>query len=267
MIVYGLYGKSGTGKSHKAFKVIEDLSIDASIDDGILIVNKKKVVGKSAKNEHSLIAATKRAAFYSNSHRDEVADFLADSDFNSLLIIGTSKKMISKIAERLYLPIGNICWIPIENYQTAEELGRARRRRAKNYHVIPVYPQEIEKTFSGNWFRKLFIKLEKGKEAVLVVKPIYLEKDRVIISPQCIKDIVSIIAVDAIKIHKVKLDYEKVYLEVSTENDLMLDELLTWKSELVTAIKKTTGKSYTVDIKWQSVTSESNSLLHRLLSS
>ena len=63
MEIYGLYGKSGTGKSHKAFKVLYDLKINTVIDDGLLIINKRKVAGKTAKNENSLIAATKRATF------------------------------------------------------------------------------------------------------------------------------------------------------------------------------------------------------------
>ena len=49
MEVYALIGASGTGKSHNAYIVMEQYSIDMMIDDGLLIKDGKKMAGTSAK--------------------------------------------------------------------------------------------------------------------------------------------------------------------------------------------------------------------------
>ncbi|MDF0728543.1 hypothetical protein PY093_18065 [Cytobacillus sp. S13-E01] len=258
MEIYGLYGKSGTGKSHKVFKVLYDLKINAVIDDGLLIVNKKKVAGKTAKNENSLIAATKRATFYSDSHRDEVYTYIRKANINSLLIVGTSKKMISKIVERLDLPT-DISWIAIESYQTSKELITAQQKRTKNFHVIPVCPDEISNTFNGSWFKKLIIKLGKSKESILLVKPIYQQKNKIIISPECIKDIVNIVSISSFYIHNLQIDYEKVTITISTKGECKIGNLIEWRDELVSILYKISKINYTVDIKWRAITVEKKS--------
>ncbi|MCY9694553.1 hypothetical protein [Paenibacillus alginolyticus] len=62
--VYGLFGKCGTGKSHRSVEVMKSIKADALIDDGILIIDKVQVAGISAKNERLIFAATKRAIFH-----------------------------------------------------------------------------------------------------------------------------------------------------------------------------------------------------------
>ncbi|GAE27391.1 hypothetical protein JCM9140_3535 [Halalkalibacter wakoensis JCM 9140] len=64
MKVFGLYGKSGTGKSHKSSEIVSFYNIEAVIDDGILIMNKKRVAGKSAKNETSLNCCNKTSNLF-----------------------------------------------------------------------------------------------------------------------------------------------------------------------------------------------------------
>jgi ABC-type dipeptide/oligopeptide/nickel transport system ATPase component len=252
MKVYGLYGKSGTGKSHKAFQVLHKYQIEAIIDDGILIINRKKVAGKSAKNEGSLMAATKRAIFFSDSHRDEVKEYLTRHPVDSLLVLGTSMKMITKIAERLGLP-DPIHWLPIKLFQSNKELDLARRRRAKNYHAIPIYPASIRSTYFGTWFKQIIIKLGKKTETIVIVRPIYLEKNRIIIEPQCIKDIVNIMAVPAIRIHTTKVDYEMVKLVVSTNSTITIHDLVSWRDHLAQMLYQSLKIKYTVDIQWRSI--------------
>lgn len=56
MKVFGLYGRSGTGKSHTAQIFANKLGVYAIIDDGILIVNQDHIAGVSAKCEAFLHA-------------------------------------------------------------------------------------------------------------------------------------------------------------------------------------------------------------------
>lgn len=264
MKVYGLYGKSGTGKSHKAFQVLEDFHINAIIDDGLLIIHKRKIAGISAKSENSPIAATKRAIFFSDSHRDEIVNAIKKHYLPAILIIGTSKKMIHKIVDRLKLS-DEITWIPIENYQTTRELVIARERRSKNQHVIPIHPSEKETTFYRKWFRESIILRGKKREEILVVKPVYQQKNKIIIYPQCIKDLVTALSIDTIQIQKVRMEFEKIVLTVSTKEEVTLTTLIQWRDHLVTVINQTFKKNYTVDLHWQSILMDKKSIISKLI--
>lgn len=105
MKIYGLYGKSGTGKSHKAQVLACSLGVHAIIDDGILILNQTHVAGVSAKCEKFLYSATKRAIFYWDGPRNDVKNFIIDAKIADLIILGTSQKMILQILNRLELPL------------------------------------------------------------------------------------------------------------------------------------------------------------------
>lgn len=50
MKVYGLIGKSGTGKSFQAVNLCKRLKIESIIDDGLFICRNKVVAGISAKS-------------------------------------------------------------------------------------------------------------------------------------------------------------------------------------------------------------------------
>ena len=63
MEIFALSGPSGTGKSTSALSFAYEKKIPAIIDDGLLIVNGKKVAGTSAKFEKNTITAVKRATF------------------------------------------------------------------------------------------------------------------------------------------------------------------------------------------------------------
>ena len=51
--VYAFYGPSGTGKSHHAKIVAQQVKTDVLIDDGLLIKDERIIAGKSAKLESS----------------------------------------------------------------------------------------------------------------------------------------------------------------------------------------------------------------------
>jgi hypothetical protein len=141
MEIYGLYGKGGTGKSYKAGEIVARYRIDAVLDDGLLIVNRNRVAGRSAKNDITAYGATKTAILSAEAHRQEVMNYIRLAEIRKMLIIGTSQKMVERIVSRLDLP-RTIEWLPIETFQTDAELMLARDRRRSGYHVIPVCPAE-----------------------------------------------------------------------------------------------------------------------------
>ena len=49
--VFALVGESGTGKSFRSKLLAEQYSIEAMIDDGLLIQDEKIIAGRSAKRE------------------------------------------------------------------------------------------------------------------------------------------------------------------------------------------------------------------------
>lgn len=251
MKIYGLYGKSGTGKSHKSSEVALRYQIGAVIDDGILILDKVKIAGKSAKNEKTAMAATKRAIFQSDNHKQEVYEQLQQLDIDKLLLLGTSKKMIRMIAQRLELD-DEIHWIPIEDYQSPEEIQLARERRGNGYHVIPIRPIEVENTYSGSWFRKLVIRMGRKAEEVTLVKPEYL-KGKIMIHPSCFRDIIHALALPEIRIHSVKPENDTVFLQLSLRSGFTMDQLLEWQQHCSETLVKMIGFPYAIDIEWKSI--------------
>ncbi|SDN89577.1 hypothetical protein [Alkalicoccus daliensis] len=252
MKIYGLHGKSGTGKSHKATEVLSFCGAEAMIDDGIVIVDGKRVAGRSAKNENGLITAIKRATFFSDSHREEVQIYLRSQQIASLLILGTSKRMISQITARLELE-ETIEWIPIEEFQSPVELKKARDQRNKNYHVIPIAPVDVARTFIGSWFRKLIIPFRKGNTEVLMVRPVYAGKNRIIISPQCVKDILLIMQPEGISLQAVKVEFEMVHVKLSTYQSFSAHDLFQWQERVVRNLRNQLGMQYTLNIQWNAV--------------
>ncbi len=103
MKLYALVGSSGTGKSYQAMKLCRKLNIEYLIDDGILINRQKKIAGNSAKKETTKVGAVKRAIFFWPEPRQEMKDTLASENPDSLLIIGTSIKMVQQIADNLMI--------------------------------------------------------------------------------------------------------------------------------------------------------------------
>lgn len=151
MEVFALYGPSGTGKSTSAVTFAYEEKIPAIVDDGLLIFQGKRAAGTSAKFENNYIRAVKRATFFDESHAREVRTAIRLLAIDKILLIGTSKRMVDRIAEVLNLtPIDH--YVPIEEVRSQREIKMALFiRRTKGDHLMPIPLIELEQSF----FRKL----------------------------------------------------------------------------------------------------------------
>ena len=140
-------GESGTGKSFRAKLVAQKYHADFIIDDGLLIKNNRIIAGHSAKKEKTFMAAVKVALFDEKAQRDEVARKLRGNKFKKILILGTSEKMVAKIAARLQLP-APVKIIKIEDIASQADIENAIRiRRIEGKHVIPVPSLEVKRNY------------------------------------------------------------------------------------------------------------------------
>ena len=193
--VYALVGESGTGKSFRSKLLAEEYGIHAIIDDGLLIQDDKIVAGRSAKREKTYMGAVRVALFDDKDHRDSVAKVLRKTHIKKILLLGTSEKMVSKIAMRLQLPQPQKI-IHIEDIATKEEIEKAvKSRQVEGKHVIPVPTIEVKKNYpqilsssmrdffsQKKWFRKK-LKNPNGKMIEKsIVQPEFSKKGRIEIS-------------------------------------------------------------------------------------
>lgn len=163
MRVYALVGPSGSGKSHKATMLASDMGISFIIDDGLLIGGGRVYAGKSAKAEVTKLASVKRALFTQEEHRKDVAKSIKINKIDSILILGTSGRMVHSIANSI--EVGEIeKIIYINEISTEEEIKTAQtQRQTQGKHVIPVPTFEIKKDFGGYLLDPLYIFRKKGK--------------------------------------------------------------------------------------------------------
>lgn len=195
MRVIALVGTSGTGKSHHALNLAYENEIEAIIDDGLLIKDNKVIAGKSAKREKTTIAAVKRALFHSDEHKDEVINKIKETNPESILLLGTSERMVKKIADRL--EVGNIDkTIFINDIATPDEINIAKKLRAtQGKHVIPVPTFEIKKDFSGYFLNPLKI-FQRNKDNSYkiteksVVRPTFSYLGKYLISNKALMQII-----------------------------------------------------------------------------
>lgn len=198
MQIYGLVGKSGTGKSYQAMNVSKEKNIEYIIDDGLLISGSAILAGKSAKRQATKVGAIKTALFTEEIQRDAVIHEIASHKPESILILGTSDGMIRKIVDRLKLPeLTEI--IRIEDVSTGEEIETAiKQRKEWGKHVIPVPAIQLKKHFSGYLLDPLSIfKGWGGKHTASeksVVRPTFSYLGNFIISDKVIADIINCIA-------------------------------------------------------------------------
>ena len=193
--VYALVGESGTGKSFRSKLLAEEYGIHAIIDDGLLIQDDKIVAGRSAKREKTYMGAVRVALFDDKDHRDSVAKVLRKKKIKKILLLGTSEKMVSKIAMRLQLPQPQKI-IHIEEIATKEEIEKAvKSRQVEGKHVIPVPTIEVKKNYpqilsssmkdffsQKKWFHKK-LKNPNGKMIEKsIVQPEFSKKGRIEIS-------------------------------------------------------------------------------------
>jgi len=221
--IFALVGESGTGKSFHAKLVAQKYGIDLIIDDGLLIKDNRILAGHSAKKENTFMAAVKVALFDEKSHRDEVARRLQSENYKRILLLGTSEKMVNKIAVRLQLPPPQKI-IKIEDISSQEEIDKAvRTRRIEGKHVIPVPSIEVKKSYPSIFydviriFNKKVVPSGIGPVTTLheksLVRPEYSKRGKVIISEAALSQFV-IHCVDEynknIKVKKVLVKDDKI---------------------------------------------------------
>ena len=199
--VYALVGDSGTGKSFRAKLLAQKYGIELIIDDGLLIRDDKIVAGHSAKREATFLAAVRVALFDDKSHRDTIARALQYQRFKKVLILGTSDKMVNKIAVRLQLPQPQKI-IRIEEIATQEEIEKAiRSRRVEGKHVIPVPSIEIQRNYPQIFYDRVRVLLKRKQNPLnvlnqskiyekSVVRPEFSKTGRVTISEAALSQMV-----------------------------------------------------------------------------
>ena len=198
MKVYGLIGKSGTGKSFQAMNLCKAMNIESIIDDGLFICRNKVAAGISAKRQETKVGAVKAALFNSDEHRDEVVSAIKKIKPSSILIIGTSDKMVDKIAKRL--EVGKIGKrIYIDDITTEAERAIARKQRDEmGQHVIPVPTFQLKRQFSGYFMLPMRILLKelgpwRDISEKSVVRPTYSYMGEYKISDKVMTDIIECI--------------------------------------------------------------------------
>lgn len=189
--VFALVGPSGTGKSFRSQLLAKKYGIEFIIDDGLLIHEDKIIAGRSAKKEKTPMGAVRVALFDDKSHRDEVAKAIQKNHLKRILILGTSEKMVTKIAERLQLHQPQKI-IKIEDIATEEEIQEAiRSRRIEGKHVIPVPSIEVKRNYPQIFYDAMRVFFKKKTPAPgsndkmiekSVVRPEFSKKGRVEIS-------------------------------------------------------------------------------------
>ena len=194
MTIYGLSGKSGTGKSYNAIEICSRRGIPALIDDGLFIYENTVLAGISAKKQPTKMGAIKTALFSNPEHAAEVSAAVRKEDPESLLIIGTSDQMVDRIAETLGLG-------PVEEHIHIEDVTSERQRmvakaarRDSGMHTIPAPTFQLRKQFSGYFLdaKRAFRFLEHGAssgEEKTIVRPTYSYLGSYEISDKVISDI------------------------------------------------------------------------------
>lgn len=187
---FALVGKSGTGKSFHSLELARDYNIEAVIDDGLLISHSRVLAGHSAKHEKTRMGSVKCAIFEDKAHAEEIIRAFGENEIQSVLVIGTSEKMVRQIAARLSLPEFERIF-NIQDVATPEEIEIATKmRNTQGKHIIPVPVFELKKQFSGYFIRSLFSSGKRDRETEkTVMRPSYSYLGEFKISPKVISDI------------------------------------------------------------------------------
>lgn len=257
---FALVGKSGTGKSHRAKAVAEKYYIDLIIDDGLLIKNDRILAGFSAKQEENTISAVRTAVFDTAVHRTDVINAIQEENYPRILILGTSEKMVNKIALRLRLP-KPVKYIHIEDIASEDEIALAQKvRYDEGKHIIPVSAIEITRRYPNIAYRSSrSTEILASRNAVTegektVVTPVfsrnkshtYSTEDFRQIVEECIAFYDKEIKVLNFTAERIDEEY-RVFIEVSLPetNDIVIDE----KAEIRHIVSASLEKYANVRIK------------------
>ena len=194
MKTYGLVGKSGTGKSFQAISLCESRGFESIIDDGLFIKGGIVLAGISAKRQSTTVGAIKTALFTEDEHRDAVVAAIKESAPESILVLGTSDRMVERITKRLALK-KPVELIQIESLTTPDERKLANYRRNElGQHIIPAPTFEVKRGFSGYFLHPLKVLKDMrdgraGSTERSVVRPTYSYFGNYTISTNAIIDI------------------------------------------------------------------------------
>ncbi len=252
--VYAFVGPSGTGKSYRAQMVAGEYDIKYIIDDGILVRNNDIVAGTSAKKAPTKIETIKRALFQNEEQRKEMIKAFNKLKPKSVLILGTSDKMVKEIAQNLELPQIEKT-IYITDVATEEEINNAKRvRTTEGKHVIPVPTFEIKKDFSGFLLDPLQIFKSKGSgekpyiSEKSIIRPTFSYMGNYTISDTVFRQIIEYIAskTDSItEIIRVRVNKTEngplIYVEAEVKYGFnLMTELKKFKEKCIREIERQT---------------------------
>lgn len=251
--VYAFVGPSGTGKSYRAQMVAGEYDIKYIIDDGILVRNNDIVAGSSAKKAPTKIETVKRALFKNDDQKKEMIKAINKLKPKSILILGTSDKMVEEIANNLELPKIEKT-IYITDVATEEEINNAKRVRVtEGKHVIPVPTFEIKKDFSGYLLDPLQIfKSRSGNEPYIseksIIRPTFSYMGNFTISDAVFRQIIEYIALktdsitDVLRVRVNKTENgPDIYVELEVQYGFnLVSELKEFKVKCIREIERQT---------------------------
>ena len=257
--VYAFVGPSGTGKSYRAQMVAGAYNIKFIIDDGLLVKENAIVAGQSAKKAPTKIETIKKALFNDANQKAEMQEAIIKLNPKSILILGTSDKMVKTIAENLGLPLIKKT-IYITDVATEEEIENARRiRTTEGKHVIPVPTFELKKDFSGYLLDPLQIFKSQGLNGnpyiaeKSIIRPTFNYIGNFTISDNVFKQIIEVQAKDIKSISKIiRIRVNKseegpnVYIEVEIVYGFnIITELKKFKERCIRDIERQTRMNVT----------------------
>ena len=257
--VYAFVGPSGTGKSYRAQMVAGAYNIKFIIDDGLLVKENAIVAGQSAKKAPTKIETIKKALFNDANQKAEMQEAIIKLNPKSILILGTSDKMVKTIAENLGLPPIKKT-IYITDVATEEENENARRiRTTEGKHVIPVPTFELKKDFSGYLLDPLQIFKSQGLNGnpyiaeKSIIRPTFNYIGNFTISDNVFKQIIEVQAKDIKSISKIiRIRVNKseegpnVYIEVEIVYGFnIITELKKFKERCIRDIERQTRMNVT----------------------
>lgn len=257
--VYAFVGPSGTGKSYRAQMVAGAYNIKFIIDDGLLVKENAIVAGQSAKKAPTKIETIKKALFNDEKQKSEMQEAIIRLSPKSILILGTSDKMVKTIAENLGLPPIQKT-IYITDVATEEEIENARRiRTTEGKHVIPVPTFELKKDFSGYLLDPLQIFKSQGLNGnpyiseKSIIRPTFNYIGNFTISDNVFKQIIEVQARNIKSISKIiKIRVNKseegpnVYIEVEIIYGFnIIAELKKFKEKCIKDIERQTRMNVT----------------------
>ena len=202
-------GPSGTGKSYRAQMVANSRNIKFIIDDGLLISGNEVIAGVSAKKAPTKIETVRNALFQNEEKKKEIQKAIKKYKPDSILILGTSDEMVSKIAANLgFEPISETIYI--QDVATEDEMAMAKNIRVtQGKHVIPVPTFAIKKDFSGYLLDPLQIFKSTGKgnapyiSEKSIVRPTFSYLGNFTISDNVFKQIIEYVAENTEGIYKI----------------------------------------------------------------